>query len=243
MATDAVRLHRGADQRGTHGAAWGCMRTLLPTLLVFIFTACAHSRTDGLTVAENKTEAAIHEARAENQIEQYDPTRIQTDLRPGPLDPNSLQLNEFTYNPTESHQTAADAELREAGEHLRAAKKLETFEDAACRDLPAGERSSCPLLGSSVRQIRQTTQGFQLTMKASVDVADVNRRLNCHLAYARATGFDRPSCPLFVKGTTIKRIGASVIDFSGDTRAIAADLQGQARRIFAPGEPRPVSSL
>lgn len=205
------------------------MRLLLTALL--FASACAHN---DLTAAENRNEAEIHRARALEERKQFDPNQTQTSARQGPLNPNDqMMVPEFTYNPTESHQVAADAELRAASEHLRAAKRLESFEDAACRDLPAGERASCPLLGSSVSQVRHTASGFQLVMKAGVEVGDVNRRLSCHLAYARATGFDRPSCPLFVKGTTIHRVGEDTIAFDGDTQAIAVELQAQADKIFA----------
>jgi hypothetical protein len=208
-----------------------------PSLTVLLFAAaCAHNE---LTVSENRNEAAIHQARALEERKEFDPNQTHNSARRGSLNPNDqVMVPEFTYNPTQSHQVAADAELRAASEHLRAAKELESFEDAACRDLPAAERASCPLLGSSVFQVRHTASGFQLVMKPNVDVGDIDRRLSCHLAYARARGFDRPSCPLFVKGTTLHRVGEDTIAFEGDTKSIAVELQVQADRLFARTAPR-----
>jgi hypothetical protein len=201
--------------------------------------ACVTPAKNTLTVAENRNAANIHATRALEQESKYEPGRV---LQPR-ISPNDTAfMPEFSYNPTQAHQLAADAELRAAGEHLRAAKKLEIFEDAACRDLPPGERASCPLLGSSVTQVQHTARGFQLLMKPGVDVAATNARLNCHLAYARATGFDRPSCPLFVKGITIRRVGDAQLAFEGESKEVAIELQNQARRIFGDRD-QPVTGL
>lgn len=204
------------------------MRLLCALLLT---AGCAH--TDDLTAAENRNEASLHRARGVEEQRQFDPNQTQQPQRQVSRANDPAMLTpEFSYNPTEGHQFAADAEFRKANEHLRAANKLESFEDEACRDISAGERASCPLLGSYVSEVRHTSKGFQLAMKPTVDVDDVTRRLSCHLAYARTTGFERPSCPLFVRGTSIRRVGEAIA-FEGDTRDIALVLQTQADRVFA----------
>ena len=147
---------------------------------------------------------------------------------------------EESSNPTSDHLAAADREMREANDHLVAAKKLITFESEACVGLSAGERSSCPLLASSVSSVQGTKRGFLMTLKPNADPQQTYQRLACHLAYAVASGFDRPSCPLFLKGTTLARVGAGGISFVGENEAVALELRASARRVFTGY--RPVAS-
>ena len=71
-----------------------------------------------------------------------------------------------------------------------------------------------------------------LTFKEASGAAQTFPRLRCHLAFAVASGFDRPSCPLFIKGTTLRQEGADGITFSGDSPEVARALRSEARRIF-----------
>ena len=97
--------------------------------------------------------------------------------------------------------------------------------------------SEGPLLASSVSNVKGTTRGFLMTLKPDVDAQQTYQRLACHLAYAVASGFDRPSCPLFLKGTSLSRVGADGISFVGDTEVVALDLRYSARRIFTGYQP------
>lgn len=165
--------------------------------------ACSHVPT-GETVAEHHQAAQAHEQRA-----------IET-----------------AFHPTAEQLVVADTELKAANAHLAASRALIAFEHQACEGLSVGERSSCPLFASTLSAIETAPQGFTLTFQDQVDVELTFRRLNCHLAYAVASGFDRPSCPLFVKGATLHRVGAHGIVFLGETEAVAAELRTQARRLF-----------
>ncbi len=83
-------------------------------------------------------------------------------------------------------------------------------------------------------------QGYNPTrehlLKADAEMKEATfQRLRCHLAYAVATGFDRPSCPLFLKGTTLRRVDDSGIAFDGDSEAVAIALRATARRVFVGG--------
>ncbi|MBL9037602.1 MAG: hypothetical protein JNG84_03705 [Archangium sp.] len=215
------------------------MRTALLSLGLMVLS-CAHAKPEDATVAEHREKALEHEERAREQRALYDPNapkvgksqlaRVDIDAPPGDL----MQ----SYNPTEEHLAKADQELRERNAHLAAAKKLETFEDEACKGLSAGERSSCPLLASSVSKVQETKEGFKLVLKPGVDAEHTGKRLSCHLAYANATGFDRPSCPLFVKGTTLRVIKPDSVEFAGNSEAVALTLQAQARWVFKGVEPR-----
>lgn len=214
------------------------MRSFLLAAAI-LAVSCAHQTE--LTAAENRNEAAIHQAKAANEQAQYDPNESKSQARPvGPQGVDHL-TPEFAYNPTAEHQVAADKELRAAAASLAAANKLEAFEDADCKDIPPAQRSACPLLASSVTEVRHTPMGFRLVMKPSVDVADTQRRLKCHLSYARSIGFERPSCPLFVKGMDLHRVGEDMIEFEGSSTQVARELQKQAERIF--GRSAPVTSL
>lgn len=186
-----------------------------------------------MTAAEHRNEAALHTAKAQTEREKFDPvdrrviTRAQGDVAP--------EWNARIYNPTQEHLDLADRELRSASEHLRAARRLEAFEDARCADIPPLERSACPLLASSVTRVTETKAGILLELKPAVDAVDTHRRLDCHLAYAITVGFDRPSCPLFVKGMVISLVletGKRSIAMTSDDPKVAEEIRVQARRIF-----------
>ncbi len=181
-----------------------------------------------MTAAEHRNEAAIHEARASSERE-----KVGADEFPQ----RGAMINEplvfANFSPTADHQQRADRELQEAAAHLGAARRLEAFEAEACRGLPPAERSACPLLGSSVTLVESTKQGFVLTLLPTIDAAQTYRRLSCHLAFAQAMGFEQPTCPLFVKGTSLRRVGGHGLAFDGDFPEVGVALRAQAKRIFA----------
>jgi hypothetical protein len=204
---------------------------LLALMVVALLAGCAH--TDPLSAGEHRNEANIHASRAarDQVLSTQDPARLH------PLDelsrpPGMEPAGVFAYSPVQDRARDADQELREAASHLDAARRIEAFEDAACRDIPKAERAACPLLASSVATVKHTPTGFQLVLKDAVDAAETHRRLSCHLAFAASSGFDRPTCPLFVKGLHLDRVGKETIAFEGDTPLTAAELQTQARRVF-----------
>lgn len=202
--------------------------------------ACTHVRPGDMTAAEHRNEAAILQAEAREKKLAVTPA----DARPMPVSMAHIaavpEERITSYNPNDSQLVRADADMREAAAHLAAAKKLEAFEAQACSGLTVAERSACPLLASSVAQITHVKLGFQMAMKPGVDVERTNQMLTCHLAYAEKTGFDRPSCPLFVKGSSIRRVGDMIIEFTGETPEVAAELQTQAHRVFR-GSSSPMS--
>jgi hypothetical protein len=200
-------------------------------LLGLMLASCAHAPATDLTVDEHRHEVLVHEERAQAERAQFDPSAA---LRPearGELGPSGLPGLGW-YNPTEEHLRAADRELQAANDHAVAANSLLAFEHQACKAMSAAERTSCPLFASKVSLIELVTKGFILTFQTQVDVGAMYQRLNCHLAFAEATGFDRPSCPLFMKGTSIERVNSRSIAFTGDSEEAAAALHNQARRLF-----------
>ena len=175
---------------------------------VVVTSSCAHLEDAGPTVEEHRKEAAV-------LLE-----KVQVDAR---FD---------SYELDDQQARVADRELIDASAHLTAAKSLESFEDNACVGVSTAERSSCPLFASSVRRVEWAKDGFRLTFKQPSEAARTFPRLRCHLAYAISNGFDRPSCPLFIPGTSLRREGDEGITFAGDSAAVASALRVQARRVF-----------
>lgn len=204
-------------------------RLTIAAMSLLLLSCSMHSRP--LTADEHRAEAARHAKVAERER-----TAAQNGARGG-LEKALMGLD---YDPNAAHLAAADEELRQAAEHSAAAHSLQRFEDAACAEIPAAQRSACPLLASWVAHVRETAAGVDLVLKPNVDAADTNRRLNCHLAFARSNGFARPACALFVEGMTIGLRDDHVIALSGDAD-VARALQAEARRIFGVSSPQPVS--
>lgn len=207
---------------------------------VLIVTACSHAEDKALTAAEHRQLAELHEARAEAERAKFDPSKTRGPIARSPFSnlPDSVVTE---YNPTAAHLTAADRELRRAAEHSKQAAKLEAFEDVACQALPKEQRAACPLLASQVKLVQNDGKGIRLTIKESADASEIEKRLQCHLAYAKTIGFDQPTCPLFVKGMSIKMAGPKVIALHGDSPEVTRQLQEQARRIFVGEASVPVS--
>jgi hypothetical protein len=200
---------------------------------------CAHTSPEEMTIEEHRAEAMRHEARARDEQSKYKAGDVVSFPARSPLNDPGAEWQ--SYNPTEHHLDAADREMRAAATHIASAARLESFEDSACKLIPRAERSACPLLASAVTQVQEMPEGVRLVLKASVDAEDTNRRLNCHLAYAYASGFDQPSCPLFVKGMTIRVAQPGVLELSGKAPDVARKIQTEARRLFT-GAAAPVSS-
>jgi len=199
------------------------MKTLIAA--VVFFTACAHTQAEEMTAVEHRNEAAIHEAQAQ---------KLRENAPSAPL-AALPEWNARVYDPGLQNLDAADREMKAAAEHLKAARALEAFEDARCSAIPKAERAACPLLASSVQRVTETRAGILLELRPGVDAVATQLRLDCHLAYAQAQGFDRPSCPLFVKGMTIALVignGARWISMTSEDAAVAEQIREQARRIF-----------
>lgn len=209
-------------------------------LFAALLFGCAHSTPEEMTAAEHRAEALRHAERSKQEEAMYQPG---ADVRYPSRTPFSEPGGDWVaYNPAEHHLDRADRELRAAAAHAAAATKLEAFEDEACRAIPPAARAACPLLASWVTQVQETGDGLRLVLKGSVDGEATTRQLNCHLAYAYASGFDRPSCPLFVKGMEIRLAQPGVIEMTARDRGVVQKLKAEARRIFVgPGDAAPVS--
>ena len=203
-------------------------------VLGLMAASCSHVKAESQTVDEHLHAAELHVEQSREEKAQSEPGPV---MRPAPRGPGSPMFGQLDvpfepYVPSDEHLQAADRELAAASAHLAAAKSLEKFEDKACAGLSAGERASCPLFASAVRRVDWMKDGFKLTFKQDTDAAQTFPRLRCHLAYAVASGFDQPSCPLFLKGTTLRREGTDAIVFASESPEVAVALRTQALRIF-----------
>src|SRR4051794_26213377 len=119
--------------------------------------------------------------------------------------------------------------MRAAADHLRAARRIEAFEDARCQDIAPAVRSACPLLASAVTKVTEMPRGVVLYLKPEVDAVDTHRRLDCHLAYAQSQGFERPSYSLFVKGMTLslELAPAHTLNLFADEPKVAEEIKAQ----------------
>jgi hypothetical protein len=196
--------------------------------------ACEHTKPDEVPAVEHRRRAEALTQAAQAEREKFDPSKTQqyaarTPFIEAPSDTDSWFK---PYNPTQAHITAADQMMERAARESAAASRLERFESVACAAIPREQRAACPLLASQVQTVRNTSDGIELVMHDSVNALETARRLNCHLAYARVNGFDKPSCPLFTGGLSIEMKGLHGISFRGETPETVAKIQEQADRVF-----------
>jgi hypothetical protein len=197
----------------------------------FLLVSCSHVRADAETVAEHRNDAAIHTAKARAADSESSPMRRPAPRLPGSSMFGQEQVGLEAYNPTDAKAEEADREFAAANAHLAAARKLLAFEAQACRGLSEAERSACPLLAGSVERVEPNAKGFVLAFKPAADLEGTYRRLRCHLAYAEATGFDAPSCPLFMRGLNLSKASRGLI-FAGDDEQTSAALRNAAFAAF-----------
>ena len=211
-------------------------------LATLVLSACAHTSEKQLTASEHRAEAARHQAEAARQEAQFDPKQTRERLEPRtPFAEPGYGLE--TYNPTAEHLNEADRHMLRSFEHLKAAQKLEKFEDAACVGMTVAERSACPVLAPHLTQVEEIAQGLRLHLKPDAPAKMITSQMICHLAYANAEGFEKAPCPLYVKGIQIKSGGERIIELRSTDPAVAAEVRKQARMMFgAPASSKPVST-
>jgi hypothetical protein len=193
-----------------------------------------------MTASEHRARAEEYTRKSLEEESKFDASQTQKDMASrSPFSvgyDNSIQ----PYNPTEMHLSNADQLLQLAARESEAARKLEEFENVACAAIPRAQRAACPLLASQVKEVRNTQDGVVLTLRDDADAVDTVRRLQCHLAYARVTGFDHPSCPLFTRGLSIEMRGQHSVAFRGDSVDTIRRIQQQAWHVFRGEEQLPV---
>ena len=78
-------------------------------------------------------------------------------------------------------------------------------------------------------------------LKPGVDGAVLTSRMRCHLAHGRAHGWEG-GCPLVVPGASVVLVDAGTLEIRGDSARSTAAIQAEARALFGPKPPVPVSA-
>ena len=212
------------------------------TLVVASFlliAGCFHRETTG---EEHRQAAAADVSAAERERAKYDPNQTAREITPRapPSAENPGPQNTY-YNPTAAHLAQADLMMASAFRHLEAARKLEKFEDVACKGISIAERTSCPLIAPHVEQIEEGSRGIVLHLKTAERAKTLAIQMQCHLAFAQANNFDRSPCPLYMKGVAITLTGDKAIEVVSGDAAVASLVRQEARKMF--GEPANTVSL
>jgi hypothetical protein len=188
-------------------------------------------RPDEASAARHRQEAARERAIADNLQASGVPSRG----LPNPYrDPITREPDPFygptIYDPTEGYVDAITRHREHARQHLAAARALEAFEELQCRDFPPAARAACPLLGPAV-SVGDLPTGVRITFAPKVRIDAIVAHMQCHLAYARAAGYPQPStCPLYIRGVAIARVGATPsVDITTSDPAAAALVRKEAK--------------
>ncbi len=201
-------------------------RILILFAVIASIVGCAHKE---LTASEHRAQAAKNNLAAQQELAKYDPTRNQP--APPPLVLNQVPSEQLSWNPTEQHLELAERHQRQAAEHQQAAIDLEKFENQACVDVPKAARAACPLFGPSVSNVSDLKDGVKVTLKSDAAVEPIVKRLKCHLAFSQNQGFEKASCPLYVRGVVMKSDDHGFTLTSNDPD-VASAIRADAKQIF-----------
>jgi hypothetical protein len=211
--------------------------------LALLGAGCARGvRPDEMSAVGHRREAAAEEAEARRHHDLYDPKASVS--RPGRgAQRGDSGVDGSTYNPTEWHRGEANAHLAHAQQHAAAAASLEGFEEAECRSLAAPTRAACPMLGR-VEAIEDVKGGVRIRFAEEVPVSAVVQHMRCHLAYARARGFDKGAdCPLYIRGERIEATpDARGVQILGADKAAEQEIRRRSREAAQAGS-RPIGTL
>lgn len=207
------------------------MKTLPLFAALAILTSCAHAE---LTGEEHRAAAAAEMRKAEKERAEFDPNASAVVVQPRSPFAEDPTVPRF-YNPSAEHLIEADERMKSAFKHLEAARKLETYEDASCNGISQAERMSCPLIAPHLEKVEEGSRGVVLHLKTPERAAVLAGQMKCHLAFAKATNFEKVPCPLYIKGVNIGLVGDRTIEVTSTDGKVAAQIREEARRMF--GEP------
>jgi hypothetical protein len=214
---------------------WRMAGPMLMALFVSAGVGCASrqkaaARSEGMSAEAHEQAAAKLAARAndEAEVSEREAPPPNVAVNPGG-NPRGYYYPVSPSVPMESRGRAERLE-RHAQQHLEIATGMKVFEEDACREIPAAERSACPLLGP-IAFIEDIPGGVRAHFTAKAHVDAIAAEIRCHLAYARARGFQQvASCPLYVRGLAMNRSGGGdTIDLVSADPAVAAEVRKRAR--------------
>jgi hypothetical protein len=175
----------------------------LAVLLVMV-TACASAAPgpDDMSADRHRLEAARERSAARERLLAHGGRARTADVGGGMLPAGLIEGGDAARD-----RSLADAYLAHARLHEAAADELERQEEAACRGLALEERADCPELRGAGAVI-DVKDGIEIRFFHGAPVDEVERRMRCHLAFAKAHG---SGCPLYGPGATIERLGPRVV--------------------------------
>lgn len=160
-----------------------------------------------------------------------------------------------TANPTQKHESEAEAHKELAAKHRAAAAALAQAEAQACTGIDEQDRDTSPFyhredissvapLDRTVKNGKQTSTvlaGATVTFRAvpMLTAEWLQHEINCHLARAAAVGFDMPEmsyCPLMLKGVkaTVSSAGdAFVVQVESDDANTAKEILNRSEALTA----------
>ncbi len=178
------------------------------TLAVLATCGGAKVQLDETTAEGHEREAAVERELAQKEKAAYDPNRAQLrEVQPPRFDAATPML--ISVNPTVAHLSAAEAHQRHSHQHQLAAIQLQAFEDEACKPVEPASRASCPSLIATA--VERLPKGIRLRCEPE-QVDKILAEMRCHLAFARARGYDSAYlCPFALKGV----VASAATDRSG----------------------------
>ena len=215
-----------------------------PWILIGLFAVhgCAH-REPAPTGDDLRRLAAADLAAAEQARAKYDPEKRAVAVTPRSQDLiDAPPVATRVYNPTAVHLAEADRRMQSAFKHLEAARRLETFESAACAGISTAQRIACPLVAPYIESIAEGPRGVVLNIKSAERARMLAIQMACHLAFAQANNFERVPCPLYMKGVAIALTGERAIEVSSMDPQVSAAIREEARLMFGEAPPENVSS-
>lgn len=203
-------------------------RAWLNTAILLIFqgtvaNGCsgADVKVEEASVPEHKLEAQKEREAAAAEKAKYDPAADrQEQVGAGTAGRFGDGPVLVTVNPTDGHLAAAEMHKRHAQAHEKAAQQLMAFEDIACKGVPNDDRLSCPtLLTDTLSSLKNGVRMHTGPKRLNAVLANIQ----CHLAFAKANGYNNPDlCPFAIKGVTARRTddGAGIELISEDPAAV-----------------------
>lgn len=188
---------------------------------------------DDMSAAEHREAAEAHDRETEEHEVQYDPRAV--DVRQSYSTVVADVVDE-TYNPTGVHAVAAANHAEIAGEHRRAARALEAFEEGECAAFSPNIRQLCPLLGQ-LAAVENVDDGVRLEFREGVNTDAARAHVACHIAFARTQGREgMDHCPMYVEGARVEHDDAGGTVLLTDRRTAVDTLR---RRAAAHVHPNP----
>lgn len=204
------------------------MKRASSMLTLVVVAGCGGATQAGAAAAEPagaRERSAATQQRGGVQVGTADPARAG-----GPLYAEDYDYEPLLFGwPVNGAGAVGTADVVAARRHPEVRPEdIAAFTGEACRGIPPGSRSACPLL-IAPSGVKPTEGGFLLRLAPWADVAELVALMRCHQAFAAATGYSKmPFCPLYVPGLSVERRGRGV--FFGVVPSRGEEL---ARRLAA----------